>query len=213
MLASLVGTVVAGHAADRQGPAPPYVAGVVLVHGGAAGVRGRADDAAVRRRPRGPGPRGGRGSARSPCLTIGRAFSEAERPRQFAILSSAWVDPRPRRAGLGGLVAEGLGWRSCSSASPCSRSPPRSSCRGCVRSADRRYGRRRARRCRSAPRCSSRSGPAGSSAGLGSSTWLVAVPLVLRASPSRLPAFRRLTPHRDAPSGAAACPPRSRRGA
>ena len=44
-------------------------------------------------------------------VTVGRAFSEEERPRQFAILSTAWVIPGLIAPGVGGLVAQHLGWR------------------------------------------------------------------------------------------------------
>ena len=67
MLAGLVGTVVAG-ARGRPARAGPALSrrGRAL-HGGAARVRGGTDDAPLRRRPCDPGPRRGRGSARSRC--------------------------------------------------------------------------------------------------------------------------------------------------
>ena len=47
MLASLVGVVVAGQAADRQGPAPPYVAGLVLFVAGLV-IAGKAPSMPVK---------------------------------------------------------------------------------------------------------------------------------------------------------------------
>ena len=44
-------------------------------------------------------------------VAIGRAFSETERPRQFALLSSAWVVPGSIAPALGGVIAEVIGWR------------------------------------------------------------------------------------------------------
>ena len=91
-LGTMIGIVFAGDQADRRGAGWPY--------------RGRAG--AVRRRPdrRWPGPvdaraRAGRfvqgfGAGVVPAIgyvAIGRAFSEAERPRMFALLSTAWVVP------------------------------------------------------------------------------------------------------------------------
>ena len=112
MLASLVGTVVAGHATDRHGPAPPYLAGVGLFTIGliACGVARRCRSSWSVGAIQGVGA-GALGSIAYITATVGRAFSEEERPRQFAILSSAWVIPGLITPGFGGLVAEHLGWR------------------------------------------------------------------------------------------------------
>jgi len=110
MLAGLVGTVVAGHAADRYGPAPPYVAGVGLFTAGllACGAAPTMPLFVVGRAVQGLGA-GSLGAIA--FVTVGRAFTEAERPRQFAILSTAWVVPGLVAPAVGGLVAEQLGWR------------------------------------------------------------------------------------------------------
>ena len=105
MLAGLVGTVTAGHAADRHGPAPPYVAGVVLFTAGLL-VCGTAPTMllfVVGRAVQGLGA-GALGSIA--FVAVGRAFSETERPRQFAILSTAWVLPGLIAPAVGGIVAE-----------------------------------------------------------------------------------------------------------
>ena len=44
-------------------------------------------------------------------VAIGRAFSVAERPRMFAILSTAWVVPGLVGPVLAERIAQGVGWR------------------------------------------------------------------------------------------------------
>jgi MFS family permease len=193
MLASLVGTVVAGHAADRQGPAPPYLAGVVLFMVGlvACGVAPTMPLFVVGRAVQGLGA----GALSSiAVLAIGRAFSESERPRQFAILSSAWVIPGLVAPGLGGLVAEGLGWRyvflGIAVLPPFAAALvlPRLREIGVADAADAGA----TLPVRAALLLAL--GAGGIIGGLGSSTWLVAVPLVLAGIAVATPAFRHLTP-------------------
>ena len=110
MLANLVGTVVSGHWADRRGPAPPYSVGLCLFTAGLL-VCGFAPTMPLFVLGRAVQGLGAGALAAIAYVAIGRAFDESERPRQFAILSSAWVIPGLIAPGLGGLVVEHLGWR------------------------------------------------------------------------------------------------------
>jgi MFS family permease len=109
-LGTLIGIVFAGDQADRRGAARPYVIGLVLfaiglVIGGLAPsmpilVIGRFVQ--------------GFGAGVVPAIgyiAIGRAFSVAERPRMFAILSTAWVVPGLVGPVLAERIAHGVGWR------------------------------------------------------------------------------------------------------
>ena len=109
-LGTMIGIVFAGDQADRYGAGRPYVGGLVLfavglVVGGLAPampvlVAGRFVQ--------------GLGAGVVPAIgyvAIGRAFSEAERPRMFAILSTAWVVPGLVGPVLAERVSEVFGWR------------------------------------------------------------------------------------------------------
>jgi MFS family permease len=110
MLAGLVGTVIGGHTADRHGLAAPYTGGVVAFTAGLL-VCGAAPTMPIFVIGRAVQGLGAGGVASIGFVAIGRAFSETERPRQFAILSTAWVIPGLVAPAVGGLVAEHLGWR------------------------------------------------------------------------------------------------------
>jgi MFS family permease len=109
-LGTMIGIVFAGDQADRRGAGPPYVIGLVLfalglVIGGLAPsmpvlVIGRFVQ--------------GVGAGVVPAIgyvAIGRAFSVDERPRMFAILSTAWVVPGLVGPVLAERIAQGVGWR------------------------------------------------------------------------------------------------------
>jgi MFS family permease len=109
-LGTMIGIVFAGDQADRRGAGVPYVIGlslfaVGLVIGGLAPsmpvlVIGRFVQ--------------GFGAGVVPAIgyiAIGRAFSIAERPRMFAILSTAWVVPGLVGPVLAERIADGVGWR------------------------------------------------------------------------------------------------------
>src|SRR4029453_13953856 len=91
-LGLLGGIVVAGGQADRRGPAPPFVAGVLVFVAGLA-IGGLAPRTlGLGRAPGAPG--GGAGAPPGvPYAPIGRSSPEALRPRVFAVLSTAWVVP------------------------------------------------------------------------------------------------------------------------
>jgi MFS family permease len=110
MLANLVSVVIAGHAADRFGPAPPFAVGLVLFTAGLllGGLAPTMPVLVVGRAVQGLGA----GALLSTAyVAIGRAFDESERPRQFALLSTAWVVPGLIAPALAGVIAQQLGWR------------------------------------------------------------------------------------------------------
>ena len=109
-LGLLVGIVVAGGQADRRGPAPPFVAGVLVFVAGLA-IGGLAPSMLVLVLARGLQ---GLGAGAIPAVAyaaIGRSYPEALRPRVFAVLSTAWVVPGLIGPAVSALVAERFGWR------------------------------------------------------------------------------------------------------
>ncbi len=109
-LGTMIGIVFAGDQADRRGAGPPYVLGLTLFAIGLL-VGGFA--------PSMPVLVAGRfiqgfGAGVVPAIgyiAIGRAFAVAERPRMFAILSTAWVVPGLVGPVLAERIAHGIGWR------------------------------------------------------------------------------------------------------
>ena len=108
----------AGHWSDRQGPAQSCTrSGRCSLPPACCSAAWRRRGSSLRRRPGGAGTRRRRRSDDAACVTIGRAYTESERPRQFALLSSAWVIARPRwRRCVGGIDREAFGWRLGASA-------------------------------------------------------------------------------------------------
>jgi MFS family permease len=110
MLASLVGVVVAGQAADRRGPAPPYLLGLGLFIAGLliAGTAQSMEVLVVGRAVQ------GFGAGAVPAVayaSIGRSLPEALRPRMFAVLSTAWVIPGLFAPGIAAFVIRHASWR------------------------------------------------------------------------------------------------------
>jgi MFS family permease len=110
MLANLVGIVVAGHEADRRGPATVFTVGIAVFATGLL-LAGLADSMLLVVLARAVQGFGSGALYNAAYVAIGTGFPESERPRQFALLSSAWVVPGLLAPALGGLVAEVLGWR------------------------------------------------------------------------------------------------------
>ncbi len=109
-LGTLIGIVFAGDQADRHGAARPYVFGLVLFAVGLV-VGGLAPSMPVLVAGRFVQ---GFGAGVVPAIgyiAIGRAFSVTERPRMFAIMSTAWVVPGLVGPVLAERIAEGVGWR------------------------------------------------------------------------------------------------------
>ncbi|WP_087508023.1 MFS transporter [Cellulomonas iranensis] len=110
MLANVVGTALAGRAADRRGPAGPMTLGMVVFLAGCvvAGVAGSWPLFLVGRVLQGLGV----GAVMAMAYTvIGLAYPEALRARMFALLSSAWTIPSLVGPFAAGLLADGVGWR------------------------------------------------------------------------------------------------------
>ena len=110
LLASLVGTVIAGREVDRMGPAKPFALGCLLFAVGLL-AGGLAPDM-----PFLVGARvvQGLGAGVIPATayaTIGRCYPASLQPRMFAVLATAWVVPGLAGPGLAGLVAHAVGWR------------------------------------------------------------------------------------------------------
>jgi len=110
-LASLLGTVVAGRAADRRGPAAPFAVALALVSAGLIGgglATSMAELVAARVAQ-------GLGAGAIPALAyavVGRAYAPDLRPRVFAVFSTAWVLPAVAGPALTTLVVGAAGWRA-----------------------------------------------------------------------------------------------------
>jgi MFS family permease len=109
-LGTMIGIVFAGDQADRRGAGRPYVIGLLLFAVGLVigGLAPSMPMLVVGRFVQ------GFGAGVVPAIgyvAIGRAFSIAERPRMFAILSTAWVVPGLVGPVLAERIAQGAGWR------------------------------------------------------------------------------------------------------
>ncbi len=110
LLSSIIGIVAAGRAADRRGPAAPFVAGVVLFGSGLA-IAGLAPSMLVLVAGR---LLQGVGAGAVPSVAyvaIGRAFPGGLRARMMAIMSTAWVAPGVAGPAISAEVAHAFGWR------------------------------------------------------------------------------------------------------
>jgi MFS family permease len=110
MLANLVGIPLAGEAADRRGPALPFVIGVLLFAGGLA-VAGFATSMEVL--VAGRVLQGGGAAALSSVayVAVARAYPAEAQPRMMALLASAWVLPGLFGPAIAAGVARQAGWR------------------------------------------------------------------------------------------------------
>ena len=110
MLANLVGIAFAGPLADERGPAPPFLAGLVLFSLGlVAGGLAPSMPALVAARLL-----QGLGAGAIPAVayaSIGRSLPERLRPRMFAVLSTAWVVPGVLGPVVASVVSDSVGWR------------------------------------------------------------------------------------------------------
>jgi MFS family permease len=109
-LGTMIGIVYAGDQADRHGAGRPYLKGLVLFALGllAGGLAPSMPFLVAARFVQ------GFGAGVVPAIgyvAIGRSFPEEERPRMFAILSTAWVVPGLIGPVLAERVADGIGWR------------------------------------------------------------------------------------------------------
>jgi MFS family permease len=111
MLANLVTVVVAGHQADRIGPAAPFVAGLALFTLGLL-VCGAAPSMLVLVAGRAVQGLGAGAIISVAYVAVGRAFDDTNRAPVLAVMSTAWVVPGLVAPALGGVMAQHLGWRS-----------------------------------------------------------------------------------------------------
>jgi len=109
-LGNLVAIVVAGRAADRMAPVAPFAVGLVLFLTGLA-IGGAASDMVTLVAGRVLQGLGGGSMMAVAYVCIGRGYAPQDRPRMFALLSTAWVVPSLIGPGLAGVVGETLGWR------------------------------------------------------------------------------------------------------
>ncbi|MGW2158564.1 MFS transporter [Nonomuraea sp. NPDC001699] len=111
MLANIIGTVLAGRAADRRGPWRPMALGMLVFAVGCV-VAGAAPSwllFLVGRFGQGLGV----GAVMSMAYTmIGLAYPERLRARMYALLSSAWTIPSLVGPAVTGILADHLTWRS-----------------------------------------------------------------------------------------------------
>ena len=110
MLANLVGIPLAGEAADRRGPALPFIVGVLAFAGGLA-IAGFANSMEVLVAGRVLQGGGAAALASVAYVAVARAYPAAEQPRMMALLSSAWVLPGLFGPALAAGVARQAGWR------------------------------------------------------------------------------------------------------
>lgn len=110
-LASLLGIVVAGHAADRRGPALPFAVGLVLFAAGLIGG-GLAPSMGVLVLARLAQGFGGGAIPAISNTVVGRAYPPALRPRVFAVFSTAWVIPSVVGPAAATLLAQAVSWRA-----------------------------------------------------------------------------------------------------
>ncbi|MCP2259862.1 Major Facilitator Superfamily protein [Streptoalloteichus tenebrarius] len=110
MLANIVGTVVAGHSADRRGPRGPLAVGLVVFALGCvlAGSAPTWPLFLVGRFAQGLGV----GAVMAMAYTlIGLVYPERLRARMFALLSSAWTVPSLIGPVVAAAVTAAVGWR------------------------------------------------------------------------------------------------------
>ncbi len=110
LLGTMVGIVAAGRAADRRGPAVPYVAGIVVFAAGLA-IAGLAPSMPVLIAGRALQGIGAGAVPAVAYVAIGRCLPERLRARMMAVLSTAWVAPGLAGPAISAEVARLFGWR------------------------------------------------------------------------------------------------------
>nr|BFE87219.1 hypothetical protein GCM10020093_098200 [Planobispora longispora] len=110
LIAGLFANVAAGLWSDRRGHAVPFLLGVALFTVGLA-LAGAAWSKEVFIASRAVQGLGGGFAIVAIYVMIARVYAPETRPRIFAALSAAWVLPALIGPGVGGLIAETVGWR------------------------------------------------------------------------------------------------------
>ena len=110
LLGTMVGIVAAGRAADRRGPATPYVAGIAVFSIGLT-IAGLAPSMPVLIAGRALQGLGAGAIPAVAYVAIGRSLPDHLRARMMAVLSTAWVAPGLAGPALSAEVARIFGWR------------------------------------------------------------------------------------------------------
>jgi MFS family permease len=110
LLGTMVGIVAAGRAADRRGPATPYVAGIVVFSIGLT-IAGLAPSMPILIAGRALQGLGAGAVPAVAYVAIGRSLPRHLRARMMAVLSTAWVAPGLAGPALSAEVARLFGWR------------------------------------------------------------------------------------------------------
>lgn len=110
MASSAMATVLAGRAADRRGPAPALVLGMVLFAAGLVAA-GTAPTMPVLLAARALQGVGGGTEIVGVYVLIVLVYPAKDHPAVFGAMSSAWVVPALVGPAIAGLVTEHLSWR------------------------------------------------------------------------------------------------------
>jgi MFS family permease len=110
MLSNVIGIIVAGGEADRQGLARPFIVGVALFVVGLL-IGGLAPSMLVLISGRAVQGFGAGIISSTAYIVIGRGYPESTKPRMLAVISSAWVVPGLVGPALAGVIADHVGWR------------------------------------------------------------------------------------------------------
>lgn len=110
MLTNLIGITIAGDEADRQGPARPFLAGVICFALGLV-IAGLAPSMLVLIAGRAVQGLGAGVISAVAYAAIARGYPEALKPQMLAVISTAWVVPGLVGPALAGIVAQHVGWR------------------------------------------------------------------------------------------------------
>lgn len=109
-LGDLIGIVVGGRAADRRRPVMPLQSGVAVFSAGLL-VGGLAPSMVVLVLGRALQGLGAGVVGASAYVCVGRGFTPAQRPRVFAVMSTAWVVPSLVAPLAASAVGSSVGWR------------------------------------------------------------------------------------------------------
>src|SRR5262245_23104323 len=110
LLGTMVGIVAAGRAADRRGPAAPYLAGIAVFSIGLT-IAGLAPSMPILIAGRALQGLGAGAVPAVAYVAIGRSLPDRLRARMMAVLSTAWVAPGLAGPALSAEVARLFGWR------------------------------------------------------------------------------------------------------
>lgn len=109
-LGTLVGVVIAGTASDRMRPAIPFAVGLVLFAIGLV-VGGTAPTMFVLVLGRFLQGVGAGAMPATSYVCIGRSYPLEQRPKMFALISSAWMLPSVIGPVIAAWIADSVGWR------------------------------------------------------------------------------------------------------